>query len=634
MASQQTDLSFKLLSLLSKERAVYGLRNGDNERYRRHCANKIHRLRQVTGSTCGKGKVYKAPATVDANSVKDIKQLHLLLFSAERALAHSHEFKAIKSKTPTIKRDQISWLRRALKLSTQLYEIVQSLAATTTSSSTGGGVKVDQRTLAEVTIYHLTIRAENAFERSNWISALSDLAVRRRILTTLSEGAKDSYDEALAIEFIDAQDPLIRFCAYKLGRPESHDIEGVMKDVDEEVMEEALPGLGKLIEGLRGETGVEEMEKGRKRLEDVEFAGEKVELRNAEIVGVMVRVQEVLNKLEEGKKSGAKGKGGKGMKGWDRVLSVLGEAEGVARKLLEDHEASGSSTSLRSTKTAQSLSLAHQYIIYLLLTHRIQRDLALVETLSSSGQSLPSDPTKFKITGGKMRVEEVVKTLGGVVKLYDTVLQSLRQASELSVVQEKEGVRGGVEGLEAYFHATKCYTLARLHCLHPTPSYGSAIQLLSAAALSIRQAKSYLVDPATPLEELIVTLPPSELEKLETDINDLESATKRALFAEKIDKPVFFDMAFNYVDLPIEELEVLGGKREKAVRSTVGAVAEVAGATVNKVVESVKQRGTREATPAATNRDDEDEGRAGGGGAGAGGEGKKGWLGGWFGRGK
>ncbi|KAK8844612.1 hypothetical protein IAR55_006459 [Kwoniella newhampshirensis] len=625
MTSQQTDLSFKLLSLLSKERAVYGLRNGDHERYRRHCANKIHRLRQVTGTTCGKGKVYKAPAQIDIGTIKDIKHLQLLVFSAERALAHSHELKALKAKTHNIKRDQISWLRRGLKLSTQLYDLVQSLS----SSSDGMALKVDQRTLAEVTIYHLTIRAEVAFERSNWISALSDLAVRRRLLTILAEGAKDSYEEALATEFIDAQDPLIRFCAYKLGRPESHDIEGVMKDVDEEVMEEALPGLKKLTEGLRGETGVEEMEQGRKRLEDVEFAGEKVELRNAEIVAVMVRVQEVLNKLAEGKKSRTKGKGGKGMKSWDRVLSVLGEAEGVARKLLEDHESSGSSTSLRSARTAQALSLAHQYIIYLLLTHRIQRDLALVETLSSSCPSLPSDPTTFKIAGGKARVEEVIKTLGGVIKLFDTVLQSLRQASGLSVVQEKEGVRGGVEGLEAYYHATKCYNLARLHCLHPAPSHGSAIQLLSAAALSIRQAKSYLVEPATPLEEIIVTLTPSEIQSLEANIASLDSAAKRALFAEKIDKPVFFDMAFNYVDLPIEELEVQAGKREKVEQSAVGAVAEVAGASVNKVVESVKQRGTREATPAATRDDDEEVSHGA-----KGGEGKKGWLGGWFGRGK
>lgn len=172
------------------------------------------------------------------------------------------------------------------------------------------------------------------FEKQQWAECLTDLSARRLLLSTLSEAARDSYDQALAIEFIDQYDPLIRFSAYKLGRAESHDIDGVVSDIDSEMMEEALPGLAKLMEGLRSETGVEEMEAGRKVLEDVEFAGEKVELRSAEIVGVMLKVQDAVGRLK-GKVDG--GRGG-GMKGWDRVLSVIGDAEVVAKRLLDDHE--------------------------------------------------------------------------------------------------------------------------------------------------------------------------------------------------------------------------------------------------------------------------------------------------------
>jgi signal recognition particle subunit SRP68 len=190
--------------------------------------------------------------------------------------------------------------------------------------------------LAEITIYRLSLRAELQFEHSNWAEALTDLAARRKLLSTLSEAARDSYDQALAVEYIDQYDPLIRFSAYKLGRSESHDIDGVVKDIDMEMMEESVPGFGKLVEGLRGETGAEEMEKGRKTLEDVQFAGEKVEMRNAEIVEVMLRVQDSLGKLKGRADSGS----GRGMKEWDKVLGVLGEAEGVARRLLDDHEVS------------------------------------------------------------------------------------------------------------------------------------------------------------------------------------------------------------------------------------------------------------------------------------------------------
>ena len=93
--------------------------------------------------------------------------------------------------------------------------------------------------------------------------------------------------------------------------------------------------------------------------------------------------------------------------------------------------------------------------MHLLLTHRIRRDLQLVDTLQTSSSALPADPTKFKVPGGKTKLEEAVKTLGGIVKLYDTVLQSLGQIRDLGIVQDKDEVRVGVGGAEAYFHAIR-----------------------------------------------------------------------------------------------------------------------------------------------------------------------------------
>ncbi|GFZ44667.1 hypothetical protein JCM24511_02391 [Saitozyma sp. JCM 24511] len=617
MATESKDLSFKVLSLLSKERGVYGLRNGDHERYRNHCSNKLHRLRQVTGLTSGKGKVYKKPAAITDATVKDVRHLQLLLFSAERALAHSHELKSLRTKPNapgSTRKEQISWLRSALKSSTSLHTIVSKLAEEG---------KVNQRTLAEITIYHLSVRAELSFERSQWAEALTDLSARRKLLSTLSDAARDSFDQALALEFMDAYDPLIRFGAYKLGRAESHDIEGVVSDVDDEMLEEAVPGFAKLVEGLRGETGVEEMEKGRKELEDVQFAGDKVEMRSAEIVGVMLRVQEVLGKMGKSK----------GMRGWDRVLGVLGEAEAVARRLLEDHQASSSSTSLRSNATSQSLSVAHQYILHLLLSHRIRRDLLLVDTLSTSSIALPADVSQFKIPGGKVRVEEAVKSLAAIIKLYDTVLQSIGQVRSLAIVEEKDGVRVGVEGLEAYFHATRLFHLARLHCIHPAPSYASAVQLLSRASNLLRQARTQLETPDVPIEETITSIPSSSLDDLESRISTLDHTAKRSLFGERVTKPVFFDTAFNYIDLPMDDLLVRAGKAEAApvttAKAAVDAAVNLAGKTVEKVAkegpkgaaEAVQRsaRTTRESTPAVEENEE-------------GGKGQKGWLGGWFGR--
>ncbi|GMK54653.1 hypothetical protein CspeluHIS016_0112390 [Cutaneotrichosporon spelunceum] len=603
------DLSFKALNLLSRERAVYGLRNGDYERYRHHCANKLHRLRQVTGLTNGKGKQFKKARAVTAETATDVRHLHLVLFNAERALTYSHELKALAGKPnapSSARREQISWLRRAHKLASSLHDIANTLAASD---------RLNHRTLAELTIYHLSVRAELSFERGAYAEVLTELAARRRLLDTLAGAARDSYDQALATEFIDAYDPLIRFSAYKLGRAESHDIDGVVADIDADMMEEASPGLAKLIESLRAETGAAELEAGRRTLADVEFAGDKVEFRNAELVAAMIKVQGALGRLTKGS---GKATGRGGMKGWDRVLGVLGEAEGTARHLLDDHEATASST-LRSTRTAQSLSFAHQYIVFLLLSHRIRRDLLLVNTLASSPSSLPADPTVFKVPGGRAKLEEAVKGLAAVIKLYDTVLQSLSQARSLAIVEEKDGVRRAAEAAEAYFTATRCYNLARLHCVHPTPSYASAVQLLERAERNVASARDAIKEGG--LAEEIVPLSKEQVDALGESVDTLALAAKRALFAQTVTKPVFYDSAFNYVDLPMEELLDKAGK---GLPKMAPAPIAVAAPVPVKPAPPSPVREKREATPQPALKDEEEEAPAGK---------KGGWLGGWFGRG-
>lgn len=50
-----------VLQLLNSERNTFGLRSNDFERYQKHLTARIHRLRQVTGSTHGNAKGYKKP---------------------------------------------------------------------------------------------------------------------------------------------------------------------------------------------------------------------------------------------------------------------------------------------------------------------------------------------------------------------------------------------------------------------------------------------------------------------------------------------------------------------------------------------------------------------------------------------
>jgi signal recognition particle subunit SRP68 len=140
----------------------------------------------------------------------------------------------------------------------------------------------------------------------------------------------------------------------------------------------------------------------------------------------------------------------------------------------------------------------------------------------------------------------------------------------------------------------------------------------------IAQARTALFDPSFPLQEEIISLPESTVADLESQIKALDLAAKRALFAERVAKPVFFDNAFNYIDLPMDELLVKAGREPAKVETLAAAsVAESVAQKVEKAAEEVKKtvvgrERTRESTPATESQQEEKP---------------KGWLGGWFGRG-
>jgi signal recognition particle subunit SRP68 len=170
----------------------------------------------------------------------------------------------------------------------------------------------------------------------------------------------------------------------------------------------------------------------------------------------------------------------------------------------------------------------------------------------------------------------------------------------------------------------RCYYLARLHCIHPTPSYSSAVQLLSRASRLAQQSQHTLFDLSIPILESITPITPSTISTLTSQISSLDTASKRSLFAERVEKPVFFDTAFNYIDMPLDELLILAGKRERVESKSV---AEEVRETVLKGVNAVARERTREATPGGEEVGTEKKGNVGKE------EKPKGWLGGWFGRG-
>lgn len=59
------------LQLANKQRSSNGLRYNDFTRYRKHCANRTHRLRSTLKLTHGKGREFKKLPSLKTDSIKD-----------------------------------------------------------------------------------------------------------------------------------------------------------------------------------------------------------------------------------------------------------------------------------------------------------------------------------------------------------------------------------------------------------------------------------------------------------------------------------------------------------------------------------------------------------------------------------
>ena len=64
-------IKFKALQLANEQRNAYGLRYNDYARYRKHCANRTHRLRSTLKMTHGKGREFKKLPPVKLENIKD-----------------------------------------------------------------------------------------------------------------------------------------------------------------------------------------------------------------------------------------------------------------------------------------------------------------------------------------------------------------------------------------------------------------------------------------------------------------------------------------------------------------------------------------------------------------------------------
>jgi signal recognition particle subunit SRP68 len=111
------------------------------------------------------------------------------------------------------------------------------------------------------------------------------------------------------------------------------------------------------------------------------------------------------------------------------------------------------STSVPNSE-GRDIHFVHAYVVYQLLSRRIQRDLLLVSALLSTSKA-PHSAKEIAPTS-KLKQEPLDGRLyPAVVKLLDTIIQSLNQMRTLSIVDDNPDLASAVEARMSFTKARR-----------------------------------------------------------------------------------------------------------------------------------------------------------------------------------
>ncbi|XP_048333745.2 uncharacterized protein LOC107423364 [Ziziphus jujuba] len=204
-ASDQTTPKFSInvLQLLKSAQMQHGLRHGDYTRYRRYCTARLRRLYKSLKFTHGRGKYSKRPIT--ESTVTEVRFLHLVLYTAERAWSHAMEKRQLPDGPNARQRIYlIGRLRKAVKWATLFSQLC--------------AVKGDSRTSLEAEAYASFMKGNLLFEQDkNWDTALMNFKSARAVYEELGKYG-DLENQVLCRERVEELEPSIRYCLHKIGK--------------------------------------------------------------------------------------------------------------------------------------------------------------------------------------------------------------------------------------------------------------------------------------------------------------------------------------------------------------------------------------------------------------------------------
>ena len=503
----------------------------------------------------------------------------------------SHSADGSKSITGSTKQHIGSRLRKASAYASHLVSLLKDQAVS----------KAASEDILEARAYYVSLLGSLNFEKRHWEAALGGFSESRLVYSSLAKSTSTKQRDIFQDLLTTTIDPSIRYAAYQLKVPRTTSIETItirsvaqndqeyiqsISEINPEALQDPTTAKRKGQSGHA--TNVPKTIQWRSRTVNLEDSATAQAL--AEVVAAEGRLSSFFSAKSD---ADAQAKAA----AYDDILLPSQEAADATKTAIDELSTEGIP---QSDRRMQSLQVTRTAVNYALVGWRVGRNRVLCgnldgavlqsEELQRSQQSSKKakSPGDRRVTTGKK-----LTTLKERVALYDSTLQSLNSVKELPGVAADQHFIAELEIKQSFFGALKCIAIARAHALlqsfpHALCLFSRALDLVSNISQDSLPSKSednmppsldITQDQVNTLHVMLRSLVFQhqalvELHQLAEGLAQHQGNLKTRPLVERLDhypqekvdltklvtyppriqsipvKPIFLDVAFNYIDYP------------------------------------------------------------------------------------
>lgn len=411
--------SLEILHMIKDSQQQHGLRHGDFQRYRGYCTRRIRRIRKALKFPQGDKRHFKKRDVTLANLIgkhADEKFIHIPLISAERAWAYAMQLRQESNTEVRKKFHLVNKLRRACFYALQLQELCNSDA-------------FDARTKLECEAYVAWMHGTLHFELSLWKTAGEHFKKAQVVYENLARALPDD-EQALYKAKVDELLPSLRYCAYNIGDGTSMD----------DLLEMRAKGLLENLDVLVNQTKNESSE----GLQTIEWRNRKVTVRPEKVRLFLMSVQELDKSLEKANSPESK---------ISLLENTLMDCKDAITAVKEEIKQDPKLRSVTTGQTVTGVQYLLAYLSYIRLSRTLERNMCLVEQAKASFEDPNQPKPKANTEGKRVRPQDLTR-------LYEIILQNTMEMQQIAGMEDDANYQKEIDNLALGFRAFRCYYIA------------------------------------------------------------------------------------------------------------------------------------------------------------------------------